>query len=106
MAGPWDDYSQSGSSGTEPWRQYSSEPEKPTDQGDGAFKRGWNKAKQNLAITSDLALGDTEGAARGGLNAETKRTTKRFIQGQNVSDSSAGGIQNYNILWLGEANRE
>jgi hypothetical protein len=34
------------------------------DTSDGAFKRGWNKAKQNLSITSDLALGDTEGAAR------------------------------------------
>jgi hypothetical protein len=31
---------------------------------DGALSRGWNKAKQNMAISTDLALGDTEGAAR------------------------------------------
>lgn len=47
-----------GSEASNPFAQFH---EKPTD---GALARGWNKAKQSMAITGQLAAGDAAGAAQ------------------------------------------
>jgi hypothetical protein len=97
MAGPWDDYGQSNDSGGEPWKDYGDSS--PAPKTDGAFKRGWNKAKQNLAITSDLALGDTTGAAQtvGEANRYAQANPgmqegAELMQAWEAGDGISGGI--------------
>ncbi|MEQ6331806.1 LPD38 domain-containing protein [Pseudomonas chengduensis] len=64
MAGPWDDYSQSGSSGAEPWRQYSSEPEKPKASGIvDTVVEGAKNTGRAIASTVDAYTGNTQGVA-------------------------------------------
>ncbi|KJU80975.1 hypothetical protein N619_00995 [Ectopseudomonas oleovorans] len=64
MAGPWDDYSQSSSSGAEPWHQYSSEPEKPKASGIvDTVVEGAKNTGRAIASTVDAYTGNTQGVA-------------------------------------------
>lgn len=72
----------------------------PAKKQDGAFSRGWNKARQSMAITRDLVLGDADGAAQ--TIAEADRYAKsnpgmqegrELMQAWDRGDGITGGIK-------------
>lgn len=70
-----------------------------TEEKDGAFKRGWVKANQNLAITKDLALGDTASAAKTVGEADAYRQENpgmqegaELMQAWEAGEGISGGI--------------
>lgn len=92
MAGPWDDYSQSSSSGAEPWRQYSSEPEKPKASGIvDTVVEGAKSTGRAIASTVDAYTGNTQGVAdRAAEQAQAPRDPRLEQFQADYADRTAG----------------
>ncbi|WJN61376.1 LPD38 domain-containing protein [Pseudomonas sp. SO81] len=83
MAGPWDEYGQSGSSGGEPWNDYSPQPATPKAEGIGDTLIGGAKST-GRALTSAVRsyTGNGKGIADDALEQQQAPRDRRLVKFQ------------------------